>query len=144
MSAAELLLQLFTHWGSRAVSEWITPPDKCFHTDILVLFLFMLFIHPLLWLCHSVCLPHSITVSLCLSLTLSTYVCLSTSLSFSLFFHHSINYGDDGCLWLPKASESSTLNPQRCLELCAIKTAPTRYRNRHTWSLCKQRSVWSE
>lgn len=149
MSAAELWLQLFTHWGSRAVSEWITPPDKCFYTDILPLFLCMLFIHPLLWLRHFVCLCRSVNVSFCLSPSLFfSSVCISNFLyvvnSLSLSFCHTINCGDDGCPWLPEACESSTLNSQLCIVLCAIKTTPTQSRNSHTWSLSEHRSVWSK
>ena len=79
MSAAERWLQPFIHWGWRAVSEWLTHPDECFLTDILVLSLCMLFIHPPLWLHHFVCSPHSITVSLCRSLSLFVLACLPTS-----------------------------------------------------------------
>ena len=97
----------------------------------------------------------SITLSVHFTLSLSPFVplslclCMSFHLSlsaqFSLsFFHHSINCGDDGCLWSPEACESNTLNPKCCLELYAIKTTPTWYRNSHTWSLSKQRSVESE
>lgn len=90
----------------------------------------------------SLCLLASLYHCLPLSLPLFVSVCLTTlslslSRSFKLFlsFHHSMNYGYDGCLWLPEASESSTLNPKCCLELCAIKPTPTRYRNSRTWSL---------
>lgn len=68
------------------------------------------------------CLPFSFSLCLCVSFQHS----LSLSLFHSFSLHrHSINYGDDGCIWLPEASESSTLNPKCCLELCAIETTPT-------------------
>lgn len=119
MIAAELWLHPFIHWGSWAASEWITPPDKCFYTDILVFFLCMLLYTHLF---------DSVTLSGCLSLSMSPFVSPSFCLCLTVLTLYLPWLYKLWLWWMPPIAWGlCTLNPECCRKLCGIAT-PTQCR----------------